>query len=120
MNNEINIIVQYYEFSLYSKILSQPSPGGSNNDGHHYTGPDTWTIDFSTGQWTAGPQMINTRSNLACARLNSGLVVAAGGDGKSSIELLKPGANAWTQGIYILLNYFNIATYCNPLKIAFF
>ena len=76
--------------------------GGSNNDGHHYTGPDTWTIDFSTGQWTSGPQMINTRSVHGCARFESGLVVAAGGDGKSSVELLIPGANAWTQGRYLL------------------
>ena len=43
--------------------------------------------------------MINTRSVHGCARFESGLVVAAGGDGKSSVELLIPGTNAWTQGL---------------------
>ena len=72
--------------------------GGGNNEGSY---ADTWTIDFNTDQWTAGPQMINTRSVHGCSRLDSGLVVVAGGDGKSSVELLKPGATSWTQGKFI-------------------
>ena len=42
--------------------------------------------------------MLNTRNVHGCSRLDSGLVVVAGGDGKSSVELLKPGATSWTQG----------------------
>ena len=51
--------------------------------------------------------MINTRSVHACARLDSGLIVAAGGEGKSSVELLKPGASSWTAGniFLVLKNY---------------
>ena len=62
-----------------------------------------FSLGFQTLQlshtWTSGPQMINTRSVHGCARFESGLVVAAGGDGKSSVELLIPGTNAWTQGL---------------------
>ena len=45
--------------------------------------------------------MLNTRTVHGCSRLNSGLVVVAGGDGKSSVELLKHGATSWTQGKFI-------------------
>ena len=42
--------------------------------------------------------MMVTRDVHGCAMLDSGLVVVAGGDGKSSVEILKPGSNSWTQG----------------------
>ena len=62
---------------------------------------NTWTIDFDTETWTAGPDMMVTRDVHGCAMLDSGLIVVAGGDGKSSVEILKPGSNSWTQGMYI-------------------
>ena len=71
---------------------------GGDNDKDGYTGTDTFTIDFSTEIWTDGPPMINKRSVHACARLDSGLIVAAGGNEKSSVEILKPGATSWIAG----------------------
>ena len=65
---------------------------------------NTWTIDFDTETWTAGPDMMVTRDVHGCAMLDSGLIVVAGGDGKSSVEILKPGSNSWTQGS-IFKNY---------------
>ena len=55
-------------------------------------------MDFGTETWTPGPDMMVTRDVHGCAMLDSGLVVVAGGDSKSSVEILKPGSTSWTQG----------------------
>ena len=73
--------------------------GGGNNDANWADrGYTTFTIDFDTEEWTSGPLLNHKRDVAGCAKLDSGLIVIAGGEGKNTIEMLKPGATSWVEG----------------------
>ena len=33
-----------------------------------------------------------------CTKLDSGMIIVAGGEGKNNVEFLKPGASSWIDG----------------------
>ena len=74
--------------------------GGGNNDGSWDRGYHTWIIDFKTEQWTDGPKMKYKHEVAGCTKLDSGMIIVAGGEGKNNVEFLKPGASSWTDGKY--------------------
>ena len=78
---------------------NNPKLGGGNNDANwDDRGYTTFTIDFDTEEWTSGPLLNHKRDVAGCAKLDSGLIVIAGGEGKNTIEMLKPGATSWVEG----------------------